>query len=189
MREKVSINSMKRLQLHPRVQLLSPVFKELLQNICQSGWKQYSTDALLTKQGYETGDGHFSKNLGAGQRGSLCVCMIFKFSVYKWLIYIDKFWRPHPSRSNFVYFHAVFRKFWPNNRLLLPFGVGALPPGKSCLRTNVFRVSSLSYNFIGKTELKHRKLKCFDDLLSFNLEFFITINQNKGHVIRVGIFA
>ena len=31
---------------------------------------------------------------------------------------------PRPS-FNIVYFHVVFRTFWPNNRLAPPFGVGA----------------------------------------------------------------
>ena len=90
MREKVSINSMKRVQLHPRVQILSPVFIELLQNICQSGWKHFSTDVLLTKQGYETGDGDFSEHQGARKEGSVRACKIFEISVCQWRIYIDK---------------------------------------------------------------------------------------------------
>ena len=38
-----------------------------------------------------------------------------------------------PSWYNFLHFHAVFDKFWPNNRLMPPFGVSA-PPGKSWIR-------------------------------------------------------
>ena len=42
-------------------------------------------------------------------------------------IYLVKFWmRPPQSRYNFLHFHAVFRKIWPNNRLALP--------GKSWIR-------------------------------------------------------
>ena len=33
----------------------------------------------------------------------------------QWRIYIVKFWNPP---SNFLHFHPVFGKFWPNNRLV-----------------------------------------------------------------------
>ena len=58
---------------------------------------------------------------------SVCMCQLqLKSIVYQrcrdkanqWLIYIVKFWT-HPQ-SNFLYFHAVFRKIWPNNRLTPP---------------------------------------------------------------------
>ena len=39
------------------------------------------------------------------------------------------------SRSNFLHFHAVCRKIWPNNRLTPPFRVG-VPPGNSGYATD-----------------------------------------------------
>ena len=70
-----------------------------------------------------------------------------------------------PSGSNFFYFHAVFRKKWPNNRLVLdPRGL-VPPPSAKCwirhcqlfnqvkLRSSDRSVSVFCvYNFIFKNE-------------------------------------
>ena len=45
----------------------------------------------------------------------LYISYILQFIPVQWRIYIVKFWTP-PSRSNFLQFHAIFGKFWPNNR-------------------------------------------------------------------------
>ena len=41
--------------------------------------------------------------------------------------------RPPFFRSNFLHFHSIFGKFWPNNRLALPFW-GVAPSVKSWIR-------------------------------------------------------
>ena len=45
---------------------------------------------------------------------------------HQWRIYKVKFWMRAPSQSQFLHFQAVFRKIWPNNRLV--------PPGKCWIR-------------------------------------------------------
>ena len=61
MREKVSINCLKRIQLHPRVQILSPGFIEFFKIFVKADENIILLMYSLTKQGYETGDGYFSE--------------------------------------------------------------------------------------------------------------------------------
>ena len=43
-----------------------------------------------------------------------------------------------PFSQNFLHFHAVCEKIWPNNRLILLFGVGA-PSGKSSFPAKMYQ--------------------------------------------------
>ena len=47
-----------------------------------------------------------------------------------------------PSRLNFLYFHVVFGKIWPNNRLIPPCGWRP-PCGKSCSVPEVLAVARI----------------------------------------------
>ena len=58
--------------------------------------------------------------------------------VRQWRIYIVKFWTR--SRSNFLYFHAVFRKNWPNIKLA--------PTGKSWIRTCLEPIKLKAYSIM-----------------------------------------
>ena len=53
----------------------------------------------------------------------LCFCIFLTTRLFKGQlrIYIVNFGRvPHPFRSNFLHFYAVFGILWPNNRFVVP---------------------------------------------------------------------
>ena len=77
----------------------------------------------------------------------------FENRLQQWRIYIVKLWT-HALRSNFFHFHAVFGKFWPNNRLAPPFRFAAPNPWEILNISLGFEVFLKSYNLISSSMIK-----------------------------------
>ena len=77
----------------------------------------------------------------------------------QWRMCIVTFWR-HPDRSNFLHFHEVFWKFWPNNRLMSRF-LGWRPPLGN---------PGSAYGFVSS-----RRSRCARDALPSQSNLFISM--------------
>ena len=100
--------------------------------------------------------------------------------VRQWRIYIVKFWTR--SRSNFLHFHAVFRKNWPNIRLA--------PTGKSWIRTCLepikLKVYSIMVGFSlwirgGSRILRRRGRQPWGGTLTYNFAKFYKNTHTHTH--------